>query len=49
MKSHNNILFVAAAAALCGCTGGASYEMGTYGYDLDFLAKHEIPTVELAR
>ncbi|MCF0175579.1 MAG: hypothetical protein HUJ94_01960 [Bacteroidales bacterium] len=22
--------------------------MGTYGYDLDFLAKHEIPTVELA-
>ena len=42
-------LFILAAATLSigGCCGSKSYEMGTYGYDLAFFAKHGIETLEL--
>lgn len=37
-----------AAAVLCGCTAfNQNYQMGTYGYDLAFIEKHDIEVVEL--
>lgn len=40
--------FLSAAAALSACADtDKQYEMGTYGYDLAFFAKHGIETVEL--
>ena len=36
-----------AAAVICGCTGSdQNYQMGTYGYDLAFLEKHDVDVVE---
>ncbi len=37
-----------AAALVCGCrNGNNNYKMGTYGYDLEFFARQNIPVVEL--
>jgi len=36
-----------AAALLCGCNSEANFEMGTYGYDVKYLADKGIETVEL--
>mgnify|MGYP003334858340 CR=1 FL=1 len=48
-KAYKLIMAVAAAGALaCGCND-KEYEMGTYGYDLAFLAEHNIETVELSQ
>lgn len=41
--------FAVAAAFFCSCCScNKSYEMGTYGYDLEYLAKKNIPVVELS-
>lgn len=43
------ITTAAVAAALCGCWGCTNgYEMGTYGYDLEFFARNNVDVVELA-
>jgi len=49
MKLSINIQTVACTfALLCSCAGGPEdYDMGTYGHDLAFFAKHKIQTVEL--
>lgn len=42
------LIFAASAAVLvAGCCNSNSYEMGTYGYDLQYLASKGIETVEL--
>lgn len=47
-RTIRTITLASAAAALCACAeGDKAYEMGTYGYDLAFFAKHGIETVEL--
>lgn len=38
---------VAAASMICGCNDQTEYEMGTYGYDLNYLAGKGIDTIEL--
>lgn len=49
MNRNMQMCTFASVAALCAGCGGAdkSYEMGTYGYDRAFFAKHGIETVEL--
>lgn len=43
------VLSMLAAALLCGCTGNKNeYQMGTYGYDLDFIKKQNIEVLELS-
>ena len=42
-------LIAVAAAVIYGCSGCCNQnQMGTYGYDLDFFARHNIETVELS-
>jgi len=48
MKKSSIIMTIAAASALlCGCNGNNTFEMGTYGYDLKYLAEKGYETVEL--
>ena len=46
----NNLIKIAVAASVIvcgGCRGDKGYEMGTYGYDLNYLAEHNVSVVEL--
>lgn len=48
MKYSTAFLSTIAAVALCSaCRSNTQYEMGTYGYDLQYLASKGIETVEL--
>lgn len=48
IMKHELITLVSAAALCAACGDGEKeYEMGTYGYDRAFFAKHDIETVEL--
>ena len=48
MVMRLNILYtIAAGALLSACCCGNKYEMGTYGYDLKYLADKGFETVEL--
>ena len=42
------IFFMAAVIVLGSCSQNKNYEMGTYGYDLEFLKKNNIDAVELS-
>lgn len=41
------IAAVLVSAALCGCSNSQKFEMGTYGYDAEFLSRQGISTIEL--
>jgi len=48
MKRKTIFISAIAIAAVCGMAGcSKQYEMGTYGYDKQFLSDNNIPTVEL--
>ncbi len=48
MSRITDYITILTACALLGACGGAKqYPMGTYGYDAQFLRKHDISTIEL--
>ena len=47
MKQYSFILLAAVLMGIAACDNNKSYEMGTYGYDLDYFAAKGVETLEL--